>query len=87
MGAPLAQTEQPGVDRGGAVYKCSAYSPNSCRQIDFDRSGSGGVLIGGRREPTDEKSGQWFGATVASAGDAGIILVSLCVFDHRHDLH
>lgn len=76
VGAPLAQTEQPGVERGGAVYKCSVYSPNNCRQIDFDRTGSGSIMVRGRQEQTDEKSGQWFGATVHSAGDAGIILVS-----------
>ncbi|KAI1304094.1 Integrin alpha-PS2 [Halotydeus destructor] len=74
VGAPLAQTEQPGVDRGGAVYKCSTYTQNSCRQIDFDRSGSGTVTIGDKKQQSDEKSGQWFGATVHSSGEAGIIL-------------
>lgn len=39
VGAPLAHTDQPLVDRGGAVYRCSVDSSEACQQIAFDRSG------------------------------------------------
>ncbi|XP_037088519.1 integrin alpha-PS2-like [Pollicipes pollicipes] len=70
VGAPQAATTQPGVVRGGAVYKCSAEPPSSdasrlrnCQQIPFDVKGNN--VASGR--PMDDKSGQWFGAMVASS--------------------
>lgn len=39
VGAPLAQTDQPQVEKGGAVYRCSADSGNACQQIPFDETG------------------------------------------------
>ena len=39
IGAPAADSGQPGVSRGGAVYKCPPDSPGNCEIIPFDREG------------------------------------------------
>ena len=42
IGAPKAQTSQPDVDEGGAVYKCPVEpltNPGPCEQIPFDLTG------------------------------------------------
>lgn len=39
MGAPRAQTRQPGVTRGGAVYRCGLESGGNCQEIPFDVKG------------------------------------------------
>ena len=39
IGAPEADGRQPGVHRGGAVYKCSADRPGDCQVIPFDKNG------------------------------------------------
>ena len=39
VGAPTAQTEQPGVNRGGAVFRCSTEVPDQCLPIPFDTTG------------------------------------------------
>ncbi|XP_077978498.1 integrin alpha-8-like [Glandiceps talaboti] len=76
VGAPRAQTAQPNVVRGGAVYKCPAAvdATQSCEQIPFDTSGPTQDLNGGVYETMEEKSNQWFGATVKSSGDNGEIV-------------
>ena len=74
VGAPLAQTDQPRVERGGAVYKCSPDSSNACQQVPFDPTGHDKVILHGREEQVDNKSNQWFGATVVSSGKTGMIL-------------
>ena len=40
MGAPEADAKQPGVHKGGAVYKCSVQRPGACQIIDFDKNGN-----------------------------------------------
>lgn len=40
VGAPTAQTEQPGVQRGGAVFRCSTEVPDQCQPIPFDVTGN-----------------------------------------------
>lgn len=41
VGAPTAQTTQPGVLRGGAVYKCDTNLPGSrCAPVPFDNTGN-----------------------------------------------
>ena len=40
VGAPLAETDQPDVQKGGAVYKCNVDVADACQQIAFDRSGA-----------------------------------------------
>ena len=39
VGAPAADSGQPGVQEGGAVYKCRPESPNQCEIIPFAREG------------------------------------------------
>ena len=39
VGAPEADARQPGVTKGGAVYKCSARAPGQCEIIPFDKKG------------------------------------------------
>lgn len=45
VGAPLADTSriQPGVVRGGAVYRCDIAEDNRCRIIPFDSQGKQSV--------------------------------------------
>ena len=39
VGAPTADSGQPGVTKGGAVFRCKPQSPDSCQQIPFDATG------------------------------------------------
>ena len=39
MGAPRADSNQPGIHKGGAVYKCPAMNPGNCEIIPFDKGG------------------------------------------------
>ncbi|XP_055511685.1 integrin alpha-8 isoform X1 [Leucoraja erinacea] len=67
VGAPKANTTQPGIVEGGAVYFCG-WPPGGapCSPIPFDRSSNRIIRINGTREPVEFKSNQWFGATVRS---------------------
>ena len=38
VGAPRAQTEQPGVTRGGAVFRCYTDAADRCEAIPFDEN-------------------------------------------------
>lgn len=78
VGAPLANTDQPGVDRGGSVYRCSVDSVNSCQPIPFDRTGNSMPKIRGSHMQEDEKSHQWFGATLHSVAEGPIVVSALC---------
>nr|XP_040020836.1 integrin alpha-8 [Gasterosteus aculeatus aculeatus] len=65
VGAPKANTSQPGVVEAGAVYYCPwPGAPDSCRQIPFDNSNNRMIKVNGTREPLEFKSHQWFGASV-----------------------
>ncbi|XP_042234607.1 integrin alpha-V-like [Homarus americanus] len=70
VGAPEAQTLQPEIERGGAVYKCRPAVPGNCEPIVFDSTGN--HWESGRQ--VDNKSQQWFGASVTSK--SGVIVVS-----------
>uniref|UniRef100_A0AAY4EDD1 Integrin alpha-2 domain-containing protein n=1 Tax=Denticeps clupeoides TaxID=299321 RepID=A0AAY4EDD1_9TELE len=62
IGAPKANTTQPGIIEGGSVFLCSWNLGQSyCRAIDFDKEG--------HDLKVEFKSHQWFGATVRSHGD------------------
>ncbi|CAG2235889.1 ITGA8 [Mytilus edulis] len=74
VGAPEAQTNlQPGIIRGGAVYRCSV-DTQSCRVIPFDRQGNDQQYNGTTYLDKEDKSYQWFGATVVSSGVNGLAL-------------
>jgi len=74
VGAPEADAHQPGVHKGGAVYKCSATNPGDCEIIPFDMKGS---TIAPTGQAYDSKSGQWLGSIVTSSGENGTILVGI----------
>merc|ERR1719411_1918829 len=71
VGAPEADARQPGVHKGGAVYKCSVQRPGECSIIDFDKNGTTFARTG---QAYDNKSGQWLGSLVASSGEDGTIM-------------
>uniref|UniRef100_A0A8C8RU32 Integrin subunit alpha 5 n=1 Tax=Pelusios castaneus TaxID=367368 RepID=A0A8C8RU32_9SAUR len=75
VGAPKANTSQPKVTQGGAVYFCPwHWSNSSCTPIEFDRTGSRQHDFGGNGTDgltsVEFKSLQWFGATVRSHGNS-----------------
>ncbi|GAB0201407.1 integrin alpha-5 [Grus japonensis] len=68
VGAPKANTSQPNVTQGGAVYHCPWPPSDDCTPIDFDHIGTRTHDFGGNStetpDPVEFKSLQWFGATV-----------------------
>lgn len=75
VGAPKANTSQPGVLQGGAVYLCPwGTSLAQCTPIEFDSKGSrileSSLSIPEGEEPVEYKSLQWFGATVRAHGSS-----------------
>lgn len=74
VGAPKAQTDQPKTANAGAVYKCAPLNARACQQIPFDPTGSSILNLRGERVQSDDKSRQWFGASLQSATDNGSIL-------------
>jgi len=72
VGAPEADTEQKrwGVEKPGAVFRCETNLPYRCDVIPFDMTGNNNDTGG----PIDDKSNQWFGASISSSGDDGVIV-------------
>ncbi|XP_014397500.1 PREDICTED: integrin alpha-5 [Myotis brandtii] len=75
VGAPKANTSQPGVLQGGAVYLCPwGTSLAPCTPIEFDSKGSrileSSLSNPEGEEPVEYKSFQWFGATVRAHGSS-----------------
>ncbi|XP_072605545.1 integrin alpha-8 isoform X2 [Vulpes vulpes] len=66
VGAPRANTSQPDIVEGGAVYYCPwpAQGSAQCKQIPFDNTNNRKIRVNGTKEPIEFKSNQWFGATV-----------------------
>ncbi|XP_053428160.1 integrin alpha-8 isoform X3 [Nycticebus coucang] len=66
VGAPKANTSQPDIVEGGAVYYCPWPAKGSalCKQIPFDTTNNRKIRVNGTKEPIEFKSNQWFGATV-----------------------
>uniref|UniRef100_A0A5F9DH77 Integrin alpha-8 n=1 Tax=Oryctolagus cuniculus TaxID=9986 RepID=A0A5F9DH77_RABIT len=66
VGAPKANTSQPDIVEGGAVYYCPwpAEGAAQCKQIPFDTTNNRKIRVNGSKEPIEFKSNQWFGATV-----------------------
>uniref|UniRef100_A0A670HTY4 Integrin subunit alpha V n=1 Tax=Podarcis muralis TaxID=64176 RepID=A0A670HTY4_PODMU len=67
VGAPKANTTQPGIVQGGQVLKCN-WNPNrrNCQPIVFDATGNRDFA---KNDPLEFKSHQWFGASVRSKDD------------------
>lgn len=74
VGAPKAQTDQRNVKEGGAVYKCWPASSRACQQIPFDTNGPSILQLKNETKQSDEKSHQWFGASLQSATESGSIV-------------
>uniref|UniRef100_A0A6G1SR37 Integrin alpha-8 n=2 Tax=Aceria tosichella TaxID=561515 RepID=A0A6G1SR37_9ACAR len=74
VGAPKAQTSQPRVERGGAVYRCSPTPSKACQQIPFDPNGHSMISVGNSSVQNDDKSRQWFGGSLQSSSDNGSII-------------
>ncbi|XP_045441795.1 integrin alpha-8 isoform X2 [Pipistrellus kuhlii] len=66
VGAPKANTSQPDIVEGGAVYYCPwpAEGAAPCKQIPFDTTNNRNIRVNGTKEPIEFKSNQWFGAAV-----------------------
>ncbi|XP_044148854.1 integrin alpha-8 [Bufo gargarizans] len=67
IGAPKANTSQPEIVEGGAVYYCPFPSAGTgCKRIPFDNTNNRQARINGTKQMLEFKSQQWFGATVRS---------------------
>ncbi|XP_069504505.1 integrin alpha-8 [Ambystoma mexicanum] len=64
VGAPKANTTQPEIVEGGAVYYCPWPRTSDCKQIPFDTTNNRKIRVNGTKEAIEFKSHQWFGATV-----------------------
>ncbi|KRX93320.1 Integrin alpha pat-2 [Trichinella pseudospiralis] len=73
IGAPKAESGQPGVRRGGAVFRCET-KDQRCTKIFFDTAGHARALNGSVLLQIDSKSDQWFGATVVSSKKGDTVL-------------
>ncbi|KAM9326893.1 integrin alpha-V [Gastrophryne carolinensis] len=60
VGAPKANTSQPGIFQGGSVLKCDWRSA-SCQSLIFDDTGN---RYYAQNDPIEFKSNQWFGASL-----------------------
>ncbi|XP_035254562.1 integrin alpha-IIb [Anguilla anguilla] len=68
VGAPKANTSQPNVDEGGAVFLCPwTEEGGSCQSLPFDREGDEEHAFH-HVQLQEFKSHQWFGASVRSTG-------------------
>uniref|UniRef100_A0A3P8VKK2 Integrin subunit alpha 5 n=1 Tax=Cynoglossus semilaevis TaxID=244447 RepID=A0A3P8VKK2_CYNSE len=67
IGAPKANTSQPDITEGGAVFSCP-WSQNNCSLINFDKHGDRYFYVNDENTQVEFKSHQWFGATVRSHG-------------------
>lgn len=74
VGAPRTQTSQPNVTNGGAVFLCGTDATSDCRIVPFDLSGSNSKVVSNRLHYTDDKSNQWFGATVEASTETGLVV-------------
>ncbi|KAJ2953032.1 hypothetical protein O0L34_g7421 [Tuta absoluta] len=78
VGAPEDEPypQVQGVSRPGAVYRCTprfgSRSQERCDQMIFDANGRNN--IDGSSRQIDQKSNQWFGATLSSSGRDGPIV-------------
>nr|AAI70233.1 Integrin alpha5 subunit [Xenopus laevis] len=71
VGAPKANTSQPGVFEGGAVFYCPwQRNGTNCTEISFDSHGDRQRELFDTPQPKhmESKSEQWFGATVRAHG-------------------
>ncbi|ROL27911.1 Integrin alpha-IIb [Anabarilius grahami] len=64
VGAPRANTSQPGISHGGSVFICPwTSSGESCQTLNFDQKGDENITFGNMLLMA-HKSNQWLGASV-----------------------
>uniref|UniRef100_A0AAX7TK45 Integrin alpha-2 domain-containing protein n=1 Tax=Astatotilapia calliptera TaxID=8154 RepID=A0AAX7TK45_ASTCA len=86
IGAPKANTSQPNVTEGGAVYMCP-WSQNNCTIISFDKQALIFLLDSGPSVVSVEfKSHQWFGATVRAHGSSVLACAPRYYWRTEHDI-
>ncbi|XP_077346975.1 integrin alpha-8 [Lithobates pipiens] len=68
IGAPRANTSQPDIVEGGAVYNCPfpKTGTTGCKRIPFDNTSNRHGRLNGTKQALEFKSKQWFGAMVRS---------------------
>ncbi|KAM6948055.1 integrin alpha-5-like [Lycodopsis pacificus] len=84
IGAPKANTSQPDVTEGGAVFLCP-WSQANCSVINFDKQGDRYFYINGVNTQVEFKSHQWFGATVRSHGNSILACAPRYYWRTEHD--
>ncbi|KAM4587789.1 integrin alpha-5-like [Odontesthes bonariensis] len=84
IGAPKANTSQPDITEGGAVYSCP-WSQTNCSVIDFDKQGDRYFYINDVNSQVEFKSHQWFGATVRSHGNSILACAPRYYWRTEHD--
>ncbi|KAM3622097.1 uncharacterized protein V6R79_020290 [Siganus canaliculatus] len=84
IGAPKANTSQPNITEGGAVYLCP-WSDANCSVIDFDKQGDRYFYINDVNTQVEFKSHQWFGATVRSHGNSILACAPRYYWRTEHD--
>ncbi|KAM9361473.1 integrin alpha-5-like [Symphorus nematophorus] len=85
IGAPKANTSQPDITEGGAVYLCP-WSQSNCSVIDFDKQGDRYFYINDVNTQVEFKSHQWFGATVRSHGNSILACAPRYYWRTEHDM-
>ncbi|CAK9302561.1 unnamed protein product [Gordionus sp. m RMFG-2023] len=78
IGAPRAETRQPGVTKGGTVFRCIAGISDSCLEVIFDTMGSRVAynINAMQQRQSDDKSNQWFGHTISVSGQDGATIMA-----------
>uniref|UniRef100_A0A8D3BZ69 Integrin alpha-2 domain-containing protein n=1 Tax=Scophthalmus maximus TaxID=52904 RepID=A0A8D3BZ69_SCOMX len=84
IGAPKANTSQPDITEGGAVYSCP-WSQTNCSIINFDKQGDRYFYVNDVNTQVEFKSHQWFGATVRSHGNSILACAPRYYWRTEHD--
>ncbi|KAM3878043.1 integrin alpha-5-like [Diretmus argenteus] len=84
IGAPKANTTQPNITEGGAVYSCP-WNQTHCSIINFDKQGDRHFDINDVNTQVEFKSHQWFGATVRSHGNSILACAPRYYWRTEHD--
>ncbi|XP_071350483.1 integrin alpha-5-like isoform X2 [Trachinotus anak] len=84
IGAPKANTSQPDISEGGAVYLCP-WSQTNCSIINFDKQGDRYFYFNDVNTQVEFKSHQWFGATVRSHGNSILACAPRYYWRTEHD--
>uniref|UniRef100_A0A4W6FFV5 Integrin subunit alpha 5 n=1 Tax=Lates calcarifer TaxID=8187 RepID=A0A4W6FFV5_LATCA len=84
IGAPKANTSQPDITEGGAVYLCP-WSQTNCSIVNFDKQGDRYFYVNNVNTRVEFKSHQWFGATVRSHGNSILACAPRYYWRTEHD--